>query len=237
MHVGARGLDDANARPPRFGHGYAGAMATRSDAALVEAWQQGDRKAGSELFEHHYEGVVRFFRNKVGPDAAADLVQRTFLACFEALARFRGETSFRSYLFSIAYRLMCKHFEAQRRNRIDLQSASAHDLGATPTELLAAREEQRLVLAAMRRIPLEHQTLLELHYWEQLTAADAALVVGIPVGTAKTRLRRAKQLLEEQLRTLATRPELLTSTLGQLEHWTRSLRGPLSAGITPEGSP
>jgi RNA polymerase sigma factor (sigma-70 family) len=212
-------------------------MAARSDASLVEAWQQGDRKAGSELFENHYEGVVRFFRNKVGPDAGADLVQRTFLACFEALARFRGETSFRAYLFSIAYRLMCKHFETERRNRIDLRSTSAHDLGATPTEALAAREEQRLVLAAMRRIPLEYQTLLELHYWEQLTAADAALVVGIPVGTAKTRLRRGKQLLEEQLRTLASRPELLTSTLGQLERWTRSLRGALSDEPAPEEAP
>jgi RNA polymerase sigma factor (sigma-70 family) len=214
-----------------------GAMATRTDAALVEAWQQGDRKAGSELFERHYEGIVRFFRNKVGPDAAADLVQKTLLACFEALARFRGETSFRTYLFSIAYRLMCKHFEAQRRNRIDLQTASVHDLGGTPSEVLAAREEQRLVLSAMRRIPLEYQVLLELCYWEQLTAAEAALVVEIPVGTAKTRLRRGKQLLEEQLRTLATRPELLTSTLGELERWTRSLREPLSPTAIPEGPP
>ena len=194
------------------------------DAELVDAWRAGDSRAGAELFERHYDGVARFFRNKVGDPAGKDLIQRTFLACFEGFARYRGEASFRTYLFSIAYNLLCKHFEAQRRSRIDLMTISVHDLRTSPSEELAARGEQRLVLAALRRLPIEYQALLELHYWEQMTAAEAALALGIPVGTAKTRLRRGRQLLEEQLTALADSPGLLTSTLGDLEGWARELR-------------
>lgn len=196
----------------------------RSEHELVDAWRAGDSQAGATLFEQHYDGVARFFRNKVGAPADRDLIQRTFLACFEGFARYRGEASFRTYLFSIAYNLLCKHFEAQRRNKIDLLSVSVHDLGDSPSEVVAARSEQRLVLAALRRIPVEYQVLLELHYWEQLTAAEAASALGIPVGTAKTRLRRGRQLLEEQLAALADSPSLLTSTIGDLEGWARQLR-------------
>lgn len=200
---------------------------TVDDAALVEAWRGGDREAGSTLFERHYDGVVRFFRNKVGDTIAGDLVQKTFLACFEGLAAYRGEASLRTYLFAIAYRLLCKHFEAQRRDRIDLTSVSVHDLGHSPSEVVAAREEQRLVLAALRRIPLEYQALLELHYWEQMTAAEAAVALEIPEGTAKTRLRRGRQLLAIQLELLAASPALLTSTTSDLDGWARALRGRL----------
>ena len=50
------------------------------DGALVDAWRSGDRAAGKRLFERHYSGVARFFRNKVG-EGEGDLIQRTFLAC------------------------------------------------------------------------------------------------------------------------------------------------------------
>ncbi|MBZ5709136.1 RNA polymerase sigma factor [Nannocystis pusilla] len=195
-----------------------------SDAELVDAWRAGDSDAGAELFERHYDAVARFFHNKVGAPAGNDLIQRTFLACLEGFARYRGEASFRTYLFSIAYNLLCKHFEAQRRSRIDLMTTSIHDLRSTPSEVLAARSEQRLVLAALRRLPIEYQALIELHYWEQMTAAEAALALAIPLGTAKTRLRRARQLLEEQLAALADSPALLTSTQTDLESWARELR-------------
>jgi RNA polymerase sigma-70 factor (ECF subfamily) len=199
-----------------------------SDVELVDAWRTGDRSAGEALFERHYDAVARFFQNKVG-EAASDLIQRTFLACCEGSNRFRGDTNFRSYLFAIAYRLMCKHFDEQRRDRLDFDSVSAHDLSPGATEVVAQRQEQRLVLEALRRIPLEHQVLLELHYWEQMTAAEAAAVLGIPLGTAKTRLRRARELLEARLAELASSPELLASTVANLEAWAQAIRDQLHA--------
>src|SRR6185436_6575853 len=72
----------------------------RPDAELLSAWRGGDEKAGAELFERHFEALFRFFRNKAG-DQAEDLVQETFLACLSGPA-FRGEASFRTYLFTVA---------------------------------------------------------------------------------------------------------------------------------------
>ena len=98
------------------------------------------------------------------------------------------------------------------------------DLGPTPTTLLARAQETQLLLQALRKIPLESQIILELYYWENSTAKDIADVLEIPEGTARTRIRRAKQLLEAQLAALAATPALLQSTVSDLESWARHLR-------------
>jgi RNA polymerase sigma-70 factor (ECF subfamily) len=194
------------------------------DGALVDAWRSGDRAAGKRLFERHYAGVARFFRNKVG-EGEADLIQRTFLACLEGRERFRGEASFRGYLFAIAYKVLCKHYRERRRGpeALDFEVECAHTL-SSPTQALAARQEQRLLLLALRRLPVDHQVALELHYWEGLTAAEIGVVLDLPLGTAKTRIRRGRALLELQLQSIAESPELLHSTLANLEGWARQLR-------------
>lgn len=209
-------------------------MAGDDDAALVTAWRDGDREAGKRLFERHYSGVARFFRNKVGA-AEPDLIQRTFLACVEGLARYRGEASFRSYLFAIAYKILCKHFQQVRRDSgrvdvdVDFGLETANGL-VTPTQVLAVREEQKLLLAALRRLPVDYQVALELHYWEGMTAAELGVVQGLPLGTAKTRIRRGRELLEEQMAALAGSAELLESTRANLEVWARQLRAQVLGG-------
>jgi RNA polymerase sigma factor (sigma-70 family) len=148
------------------------------------------------------------------------------VACIEGKDRYEGTGAFKSYLLGIAFRLLCRHYRSKQRldARIDFASVSACDLAPSPSEVVAARQEQRLILAALRRIPLEHQALLELIFWEDFTAADAAVVLGIPVGTAKSRIRRAHQLLREQLAALAESPALLATTMTRLDDWARELR-------------
>lgn len=199
-------------------------MEEDSDARLVEAWRGGDREAGKRLFERHYAGVARFFRNKVG-EAGPDLIQRTFLACVEGRERFRRESSFRSYLFSIAYKIVCKYYRERRRDagRVDFEEESAHSL-SSPISAVAARQEQRLLLEGLRRLPVDYQVVLELHYWEGMSATELADVLAIPVGTAKTRLRRGRELLEERLRELSASAVLLQSTLANLDAWAAQLR-------------
>ena len=198
-----------------------------SDRALLDAWRGGDRQAGSALFLRHYTLVNRFFRSKANAADVADLIQSTFVACVEGQDRYEGAGSFKGWLLGIAFRLLCRHYRSKRRlsARIEFESVSAADLAPSPTEVLAAQQEERLVLAALRRIPLEHQTLLELVFWEDFTAADAAAVLGIPLGTAKSRIRRAHQLLREALALQAESPALLESTLTRLDDWARGLRG------------
>ena len=65
---------------------------------------------------------------------------------------------------------------------------------------------------------------MELYYWEALTGAELGLVLDVPEGTARTRLRRAKQLLEEAMTELAESPEQLRTTMGDLEAWARGIR-------------
>ncbi len=197
-----------------------------SDRALLDAWRGGDRRAGSALFLRHYNLVSRFFRSKANAADIADLIQSTFVACVEGQERYEGAGSFKSYLLGIAFRLLCRHYRSKQRfsARIDFASASAADLALSPTEVLAVRQEERLILAALRRIPLEHQTLLELIYWEDFTAADVAAVLGMPLGTAKSRIRRAQQLLRAELEAQAESPAVLESTLTRLDDWARGLR-------------
>ncbi len=176
------------------------------DAELLEAWAGGDKAAGERLFERHFEAVARFFRNKLAADVAhEDLIQQTFLGCVEARDRFRGEASFRSFLFAIAHRQLAKHWRSRSRDRLDFQTVSIFDLDASPSAALAQNQEQQRLLLALRRIPIDSQVALELHYWESMTAAEIGEVLGIPLGTAKTRLRRAKQLLEAELRAVSVR--------------------------------
>ncbi|NVB39423.1 sigma-70 family RNA polymerase sigma factor [Pseudenhygromyxa sp. WMMC2535] len=199
-----------------------------TDAALLQAWSAGDKLAGEQLFERHFEAVARFFRNKLSADAShEDLIQQTFLGCVEARDRFRGEASFRSFLFAIAHRQLAKHWRSRSRNRVDLQTMSVHDLEPSPSAVLARGQDQRLLLMALRRIPLDHQVALELHYWESMTAAQIGEVLGIPLGTAKTRLRRAKQLLGVELDALHRGEVSAQTSSMQLDSWARELRAGL----------
>ena len=205
-----------------------------TDEELLDAWRQGDRRSGAVLFERHYESVARFFRNKVGDRDGADLIQKTFLALVESRERFRGHSSFRTFLFAVARNVLGKHYRAKRRDgeRLDFGLTAVHDLGPSPTQILAKHGEQRLLLQALRRIPLDYQVILELYYWESMKAADVAAITNIPVGTARTRIRRAKQLLEQQLTVIADSDARLESTITRLDDWARQLREQL---VDPPG--
>jgi RNA polymerase sigma-70 factor (ECF subfamily) len=198
-------------------------MAT--DAELLQAWRGGDRASGEALFERHFDAVARFFRNKVD-HGIDDLIQRTFLACVESKDRFRGESSFRTFLFAVAHNVLGKHFRSKRRHgdRIDFGVTSVYDLSPSPSVIVAKHREQQVLLQALRRIPIESQIVLELYYWEKLTAADVAQVVGVPEGTAKTRIRRAKQLLEQEMGKLISAKDQLETTVANLDSWAAGLR-------------
>lgn len=201
------------------------------DIELLEAWRAGDRNAGSELFERHFDSICRFFANKVDREVD-DLVQKTFTACVEGKERFKGDSSFRTYLFGVAHNILRSHLRKKRREgeRFDIGVTSVFDLGLSPTVLVAQHKEQQLTLQALRQIPIEHQMVLELYYWESMTAKELAGVLEVPEGTVRGRIRRAKQLLEAKLRELSESDALVQSTLSGLDTWARSLRDKMLEG-------
>lgn len=202
------------------------------DKELLASWRDGDQRAGAALFEKHYMSVSRFFRNKVNGPAQDDLVQQTFLTCAEKVEGFRGASSFRTFLFGIAHNILREYLRTIGRKRareadkdVDFDQLSVTALGQSPESAAAVLQEQRLLLEGLRRIPLHYQVALELHYWEQLTAKEIGEVTGVPLGTAKTRLRDGKKLLARTLEEIATSAALLQSTVEDLEGWAARVRG------------
>ena len=202
--------------------------AVRDDGELLEAWSKGDRIAGNELFERHFDKVKRFFDNKVGGDTE-DLIQSTFMGCLEGLARFRGASSFRTFLFGVARNVLREYFREKLRlqREADFEETKAIDLAAGPSTIIAARREQRVLLEALRRLPLDTQVLLELHYWEALNSRELGEVLGINENTARSRIRRARELLEEQIKLVAQSEDCLRTTLANLDDWAKRLRDAL----------
>ena len=200
------------------------------DRQLLAAWGDGNAAAGHELFERHFAAVFRFFRNKAGDDLE-DLVQTTFLRCLETRASFRGEASFRTFLFAVARNELYSYWRKRQKvaATVDIGSVSVEDLGTTPSGAAHQRRERALLARALQAIPLDLQIALELHYWEELTGPELAAALDIPEGTVRSRLRRGKALLEEQIRKLSEGDaELLQSSLSGLEGWAASLKAFMS---------
>jgi RNA polymerase sigma factor (sigma-70 family) len=199
-----------------------------SDLELLERWQAGDATAGEVLFERYFDAVVRFFRNKA--DDADDLVQKTFLGCVRGQQRFRGDSSFRTYLFVVAHNVLKNHYRGRRLGTsIDFGVSSVFELAPSPSQVVAKQRAQQQLLEGLRRIPLELQVALELHYWEGLSATEIGRVLEMPAGTVKTRLRRGKQLVREHMDAVAGQAERRCATEADLEKWARSVRDELLA--------
>ena len=136
----------------------------RKDAELLQAWKDGDNAAGNELFDRHFDSLRRFFRNKVDITEVEDLMQRTLLACLEVVPKFRGEASFRTYLFVIARRQLVDYIRRktrkENREAPDLGVSSIADFGITPSRAAFEQEVQALLAQAMQSIPVDFQITL-----------------------------------------------------------------------------
>lgn len=190
---------------------------------LLHAWRAGDREAGGVLLQRHFRSVYMFFATKIGHgDDVEDLVQRSFTGALEGLDRFRGDASVKTWLLAIARNVLRQWAWERKRKRErerDLGETSVADLGVGPSTAFAQHHEHKLLLTALQRLPVDDQIVLELYYWEQLKAREIAQVFGIPEGTVRGRIRKAKQSLEAQLDTLARTREELESVLHGLETW------------------
>lgn len=203
-----------------------------SDAELLARWRAEDMSAGQKLFERYFKPLERFFLNKVSRSVeVTDLMQDTFAACVEGRVRMSEDTRFRSYLFAVAYRLFHQHLRQKYRltNVERLEDVCVSDLSSGPMTVLARRREHRLLLEGLRSISTVHQTILELHYWERMSVVEIGDVLGIPRGTASSRLIRARAALEKAMTRIATSQEVLDSTLTSLDDWARSCRELLAA--------
>jgi RNA polymerase sigma-70 factor (ECF subfamily) len=213
-----------------------------TDGELLERWRGHDAASGEALFDRYYPMVERFFLNKVG-DAVSDLVQETFIRCVENRDKIRDNNQFRLYIFGIAYNVLKAHLRVRYRGGqpVDVHESSVRDVAAGPVTLAVRRSEHRMLLEALRSIPIEDQVILELHYWDNLTTDDIAEALAIPAGTARGRLQRARDKLGDVMHRLTLSAQDLMTTVACLEGWARDCRDHLDSyrddGRTPSSSP
>ncbi|MBC8074350.1 MAG: RNA polymerase sigma factor [Deltaproteobacteria bacterium] len=217
-----------------------------TDEQLLTAWRAGDHDAAEQLMRRHFAVVYRFLRNKL-PDEVEEVAQRTFLACVESADRFRGESSFRGYLLGIARKQLMLALRRKHRAAkvFDPERMSMHELDdaavPSPTGVLARQQSERVLLLALRRLPLDFQITLELFYWEELPIADIAVVLEIAVGTVKSRMNRARTMLRAQIETIAAAPALAHETITEFGDWIAAMHRrigddavPAAVGDVPE---
>ena len=197
----------------------------RSDADLLDAWAGGDPKAADVLIERHFDALYRFFE-ATAPSHAEDLVQETLAACVEARQRFRRDAAFSTFLMGIARNkvLMFWRTQSRRPDAVPVAELSLEALGASPSQWVLEHEEQRLLLAGLRQLPLDEQILLQLHFWDGLSGPQLTEVLGVPEGTVRSRLRRARQRLETSIAAAGAAGAVLRSTCDNLGRWAASLK-------------
>lgn len=190
------------------------------DVTLLSQWREGDQTSGRALFKRYFDQLYRFFSSKCAePD---EMVQSTFFAMVKARDQFGGRSSFRTYLFTIARHELYRHLRTLKRDRtFDPEISSIQDMGTSIGGRMARNEDHRRLQEAMRSLPVEQQTLLELHYWEDLDAAALAEVFEVAPGAIRTRLTRARAALRDVLAQKAAAPADALASVEALETWAR----------------
>ncbi len=193
-------------------------MSEPDDTTLLDRWSAGDAEAGQALFARHFDSIYSFFETKC-PSDADELVQSTFLACLNARSQFRRESSFRTYLFTIARHELYRILRTRQRRdaKLDFELSSIAELVSTAGTRLARNQEHRQLVAALQHLPVEQQTLLELHYWEDMDIAQLAEVFESPAATIRTRLHRARKALRSQIEGSA--PAEVLQSLETMDVW------------------
>ena len=195
------------------------------DLTLFTAWADGDRDAGTRLVRRHFPSVYGFFRTRL-PEQAEDLAQRTFLACVENRASFRREGSFRAYLFGIARRQMLRSLEKKAIVARLQPKQGAPTMPTSPSGKVARREEELLLLRALRSLQLDDQVLMQLFYWERMSTEEIGTVMELGRSAVKVRLHRARAQLRDAIANDSAPAPIRTATLQDLDDWAASVRPP-----------
>jgi RNA polymerase sigma-70 factor (ECF subfamily) len=186
------------------------AAAAEGDAALIRAAQDDPASFGM-LFDRHFGAVYRFCERRVGRGLAEDLAGETFLRAFAARGSYDpGQPSALPWLFRIALNLVRDTVRASAaEDRAYARLRALAGSGAFGEEdQVAVTAEARADLAALARLlvaePEQDVEALFLHVWDGLSYAGVAAVLGVPVGTVRSRLSRLRRRLEHGMASLGS---------------------------------
>ncbi len=182
-----------------------------SDAALVSSARTGGFDAFEELVRRYRNDVFRLCYHFIGNrEEAWDLSQEAFIKAYSALARFRGEASFKTWLLRIAAN-QCRDFLKKRRlptvgfdDALRADGASSSIL--EPDRAVEAEEIGRAIESAIQGLPLKHRTAFILREYEGMTYEEMAHVMDCNLGTVMSRLHHARRKLQRRLSDMGIAP-------------------------------
>lgn len=182
------------------GGGGAGGGDEQRDSELIARWMAGDQRAATELVERHAGALARFAVASGEQRDVDELVQDTFVRAFNSIEGFRGDSSFRTWLFTIERRLLLDRHRAHRR-RGDPVEIQENDLATEYDALdsVVADETQRRLRDAMTRLSPTQREVFTLRVNEGLSYKEIADAVGTTEGAARVHYHNAMRAVKEFL--------------------------------------
>jgi RNA polymerase sigma-70 factor (ECF subfamily) len=170
------------------------------DNALIKRWKEGDERAATALVERHATALARYIGSLGERDGAEEVVQDTFVRAFQSLESFRGDSSLRTWLFTIARRLVVDRRRAFRRRR-EVGDLDEVDAATEYTALdgLIASEAKRKVWGAVGKLSPTQREVFLLRVNEGLSYKEIAEVAGTTEGAARVHYHNALRTVKENL--------------------------------------
>ncbi len=191
----------------RGDRGYSPLMEEEHDRILLDRVAAGDERAFEALYERHATALFAYARTLLGESGPAEeALQDTFVAVWHNAAAFEGRSAVRTWLFGICRRQALKRTRGQQLRVVPVEDAvSVASDAPEPETVVLARADAEAVAAAFTRLPAHHREVLQLAFAAGLPVTEIARVLGVPVGTVKSRLFHARATLAKALPTGAER--------------------------------
>lgn len=176
----------------------------RSDAECVWSVQRGETDAFEVLVTRHQKAIFDLLYRLLGDyDEAAETAQEVFFSAYKSIRQFRGEANFSTWL----YRIALNHGSTRRRTlaatKLRTVPLETHDFvghnPGDPAETVEQREIQQTVQQALNSLEPDDAMIILLRDLQDVSYEDVARVLEIPLGTVKSRLHRARQVLKSKL--------------------------------------
>jgi RNA polymerase sigma factor (sigma-70 family) len=182
------------------------ASTPESEAALLRRIAAKDRRAFEALYHSYYRRLFAYlFKTVRRPELAEEVLDDVMLAVWTGAAGFNGHSRPSTWIFGIAYHKALKAMARQDRHKAEIEELDGEEPPMTliteegPEGLLARREMADVLGRALRVLPLEQRTVVELTYYHGFAYQEIAEIMGCPVNTVKTRMFHARRRLRELL--------------------------------------
>ncbi|MGR9073803.1 MAG: RNA polymerase sigma factor RpoE [Gammaproteobacteria bacterium] len=183
------------------------------DQALVQRVQNGEKAAYDHLVRKYQHKIIQLVNRYIkDPVEAQDVAQETFIKAYRALARFRGDSAFYTWLYRIAINTAKNHLVSRARRssdfELDVQEAEQIDSSLklknleTPDQILINDDIVRTIRTAIDELPEEMRTAIMLREFEGMSYEDIAITMECPVGTVRSRIFRAREAIDNKLKPL-----------------------------------